>query len=243
MRYFGGKSRLAKKFAPVIAAALIERGGRFVEPFVGGFNVVPALGEAVVEATCSDIHAGLINMYRELRDGRFRPPEFCSEEMYAQLKRMKQNDPLSTFVSFGCSFGGREWGSYGRNKREGGSTLCEQAHRGLLKKATHMDKVLFLSTDYRRLKVPERSVIYADPPYKGTRGYRTGSFDHDEFYEWCERMFIAGHRVFVSEFTIPDRPGWAPVWQIDRRLMQSDRVRTDYLIEVQFPWMQGGTDG
>lgn len=233
MRYFGGKSRLAKRFAPVLATALAENGGRFVEPFVGGFNIVPALGEAVVEATCSDIHAGLINMYRELREGRFCPPEFCSEEMYAQLKRMGQSDPLSTFVSFGCSFGGKEWGSYGRTKC--GSTLCEQAHRGLLRKATYMDRVLFLAADYRVLKIPECSVIYADPPYKGTCGYKTGKFNHEEFYEWCEEMVITGHCVFVSEFTIPDRPGWTPVWQINRRLMQSDRVRTDYLIEVQFP--------
>lgn len=48
-KYLGGKARLVPKFAPILLAALRVAGGgdadraALVEPFMGGFNVVPAL--------------------------------------------------------------------------------------------------------------------------------------------------------------------------------------------------------
>ena len=59
--------------------------------------------------------------------------------------------------------------------------------------------------DYRRLEIEPDSVIYCDPPYKGTAGYgdkgtETAAFDHGDFYRWC-----LGQEglVIISEYGMP----------------------------------------
>ena len=55
------------------------------------------------------------------------------------------------------------------------------------------------------------SLIYCDPPYQGTTGYKTGAFNHEEFFEWCRQMKSKGNIVFVSEYNAPD--DFELVWQ------------------------------
>jgi hypothetical protein len=49
-----------------------------------------------------------------------------------------------------------------------------------------------------------------DPPYKGTTSYKTGTFDHDKFWEWCRDM-SKNNVVFISEYEAPD--DFICVWQ------------------------------
>lgn len=57
-----------------------------------------------------------------------------------------------------------------------------------------------LSMDYRKVPIPGGSVVYCDPPYKGTKKYLC-KFDHDAFYQWAlSRPFP----VFISEYNMPD---------------------------------------
>ena len=53
--------------------------------------------------------------------------------------------------------------------------------------------------DYKSLQIPENSVIYCDPPYKGTAGYLNG-FNHEEFYNWC---LSQKQPIFISEYDMP----------------------------------------
>ena len=55
--------------------------------------------------------------------------------------------------------------------------------------------------DYREVQVLPDSVIYADPPYIGTTGYGKAKFDHEAFYDWCERQTAP---LFISEYTMPE---------------------------------------
>lgn len=236
MQYLGGKARLAKKFAPLIRAALDE-GRTLVEPFVGGFNVLPALGPNYArDAVCSDIHPGLINLYKALQRG-WLPTEIISEQRYAELKAAKEwSNPETAIAAFGCSFGAKEWGGYARNAS--GKNYCAAAARSLMRKQPFMLGVRFMCADYQALKCGHGHVIYADPPYLNTTGY-SSALNHPQFYLWCEEQAHAGARVFVSEFTLPDRPGWVPVWSIERNIMVDSRAlggrtkRTDCLVEVK----------
>lgn len=54
--------------------------------------------------------------------------------------------------------------------------------------------------DYKNVIVPNDSVIYCDPPYKGVGGY-LNDFDHDEFYEWVRNH---DKLIFISEYSMPD---------------------------------------
>ena len=48
-------------------------------------------------------------------------------------------------------------------------------------------------------------VDVCDPPYKGTKQYSTSkNFDYERFYNWCRLMANKGHKVFVSEYYMPE---------------------------------------
>ncbi len=231
MQYLGGKAKLAKHITPILEDALLLSDGSFYEPFVGGFNIVPRIKSAFSAAHCSDSHAGLINMWQAVKNG-WEPPSHVTELDYAAIRLLNDsNDPITAFVAFGVSFGGKEWGGMARNAR--GDNYADRARRSVLHKARCMSRVTFTACDYRMV-TPENAVIYADPPYKGTTGYANGAFNHSEFYEWCEAR-AAANAIFVSEFTVPDREGWEVVLDLPRKTSvrrNNDEVVHDYLIRV-----------
>ncbi len=58
------------------------------------------------------------------------------------------------------------------------------------------------SVDFAEVEIPNDSVVYCDPPYRGTDGYRKAKgFNHERFYEWALRQNVP---VFVSEYTMPE---------------------------------------
>ena len=58
-----------------------------------------------------------------------------------------------------------------------------------------------MCTDYKKCYL-ENCVVYCDPPYEGTTGYKTGAFDHTEFWAWC-RKTAERNSLFVSEYNAP----------------------------------------
>jgi DNA adenine methylase len=241
MQYLGGKPRIAKYLAPFLRDALAECGGRLYEPFVGGYNIMPAIRSAVVKATCADAHPGLPVLYAALRDG-WMPPKELPEYDYDRLKEARDwSDPLTTFAAFGCSFGGMEFGSYAYRVEDSGAVTnyAGNARRKLLRSRATMDVVEFIHTDYRELEIETPSVIYCDPPYVDTTGYKgvdDGAFDHEAFYAWCEELAGRGCRVFVSEFTRPDRENWPIVWSKKRKTksgLTTSTTRDEILMEVR----------
>lgn len=58
------------------------------------------------------------------------------------------------------------------------------------------------SVDFSEVVIPNDSVVYCDPPYRGTEGYRKEKhFNHDRFYDWALRQTVP---VFVSEYAMPE---------------------------------------
>ena len=55
--------------------------------------------------------------------------------------------------------------------------------------------------DYREVEIKPDSVIYADPPYRGTGKYGKAGFDHEAFYDWCEQQTAP---LFISEYQMPE---------------------------------------
>lgn len=201
MQYFGGKSRLGPKLAGVLDLYLWSSKG-LVEPFVGGFNIVPAL-HTRREVICSDVHEGLICMYRAIVSG-WRPPTEISEERYHALKEANdQSNPETAFAAFSCSFAGKEWDGYARNSDQ--TNYAAQAASRLERKRPFIERCHWRCGTYSDNEPPKGGgwLIYCDPPYLQKRGYKTGKFDHVEFYAWCETMVALGNRVLVSEFVAP----------------------------------------
>ena len=58
------------------------------------------------------------------------------------------------------------------------------------------------SVDFEKVEIPSDSVVYCDPPYRGTSSYsKAKGFNHDRFYEWALSQTVP---VFVSEYAMPE---------------------------------------
>ena len=68
-----------------------------------------------------------------------------------------------------------------------------------LEQIQQLERLEMSSSDYRELKIKENSVVYCDPPYKGTAGYLR-EFDHESFYSWARNAIFP---VFISEYQMP----------------------------------------
>lgn len=53
---------------------------------------------------------------------------------------------------------------------------------------------------YDEVDIPKGTVIYCDPPYKGTNCGRYDGFDSDRFHEWAREQ----DNIFISEYQMPD---------------------------------------
>lgn len=235
MKYQGGKSRIVKHLAPFLLEGLSGHGGRLVEPFVGGFNIVPEVSDSITEALCLDIHPGLISLYLALSKG-WVPPCDVTENEYCRLRQERDwSNPMTAFVAFGCSFGGKEWGGYARSRKTTRNYAREGCTR-LLSKVPSIQKCAFENVSYDQLDEPLDALIYADPPYRDTLSYTKTPFDHEKFYLWCEHHARCGSTVLVSEFFVPPRRGWDVIWERERAvtmaLADSNERKTERLILV-----------
>lgn len=182
---------------------------RYLEPFIGGAAVSEKMGRHFKEAHYSDLHAGLIEMWDAVVNDDWEPPSDLTEEDYYRLKESGLS-PLRTFASFACSFGGKEWGGYARSKK---TDYAATGRRSVLRGRAMAGQELTTYThmSYAGLKVRPGDVVYSDPPYADTTGYRVGSFDSADFWAVAQSWAEAGAFVFVSEYNAPE--GWEAVWE------------------------------
>jgi DNA adenine methylase len=207
MKYMGSKARHAKDILPIILAG--RKAGQFyVEPFVGGANTIDKVDGNRIGA---DIHPHLIAMWRAVSDG-WMPPQEVSEDEYNECNNRRRNehgDPILGYVGFVASYAGKWYGGFARDSA-GARDYAAEGFRSAQKQFPKLRGVRFECADYRELDIPPNSIIYCDPPYRGTTGYASGAFDHDYFWHWCGDMHAAGNSVFVSEYEAPE--GWKCVW-------------------------------
>ena len=69
-----------------------------------------------------------------------------------------------------------------------------------LQELQRLERLHFTAIDYRKVEILPNSVIYCDPPYKGTVGY-LDEFDHESFLDWAASQ---PHPVYISEYNIDD---------------------------------------
>lgn len=218
MQYMGGKSRISKQIAEILNSA-IDKNKPFVSLFCGSCAI-----ESKVQADVkilNDKHPYLIAMWQALQNG-WTPPDVVTKEEYYRVKaNMDENPALAGFVGFGCSFGGKWWGGYAKDKR--GDDYCGQAKRGLLKDLVGIQSATFTCLDYRDVEIPDGAVVYCDPPYVNTTGYTVGQFDTNEFWNYM-RQISKRCDVYISEESAPN--DFECIWSKEkvRTLEKSDNV-------------------
>ena len=196
MQYFGGKQRISKQIVEVLNE--YRKGNQpLVEPFVGGCNIISKMNG---ERYCYDINEYLIEMYKAVQNG-WTPPAIITEEEYDYIRNNKDKDkPLTGFVGIGCSYSGKWFGGYARNKT--GRNYCLNAHNSILKQLNEIRDIKFDCKDYKDLEFDD-CLIYCDPPYKDTTKYPIiGEFNTEEFWN-VMRNWSKNNTVIISEYEAP----------------------------------------
>ena len=201
MKYMGSKNRHAKNLLPIILKNR-KKEQWYVEPFVGGFNLIDKVeGNRIA----NDSNKYLISLFKSLQEG-WVPPGIISNDEYLKIKNNKEDYPcnLVGFVGFGCSYSGKWFGGYarGKNKKGNDRNYCDESKRNVLKQVKNIKEVIIYNKNYYELEIPYNSIIYCDPPYQNTTKYNT-DFDHKIFWGWVRNMSNKGHQVYVSEYNAP----------------------------------------
>jgi len=230
MNYMGSKRKIAKHILPIMLA---ERKPNqwWVEPFVGGANVID---KVTGNRLGNDSNEYLIALLTAVRDG-YIPPTNISRELYYSIKYEPQKYPkeLVGFVGAVCSFGGKWFGGYAWNNK--GTNYAEVGSRSLVKQAKNLQGVIFKSKNYLELELPEKSLIYCDPPYQNTSKYKC-DIHHEMFWQWCRIQTKKGHTVFISEYSAPE--DFICVKEISHKII-IDKNRPQARIEKLFIYKGG----
>ena len=237
MQYMGGKTHIAKQVAQHLSPTFGGGGENcFISLFCGSCAVESKV-KGFSSITCNDRHPYLIALLNAVKSG-WQPPDTVSEDEYRFIRQNKDLHPaLTGFVGFGCSFGGKWFGGYARDKY--GRNYAAQASQSLLADMVALMGATFICSDYRSVKIPPGAVVYADPPYANTAGYSGEKFDSDEFWICARLIAETGHKIFVSEQQAP--PGWVAVWEKPfTRTLDRNKSNQFQITEKLFTW--SGTD-
>lgn len=219
MKYMGSKARFTKEILPII---LKDRKPEqwYVEPFAGGMNVIC---EVQGNRIANDKNYHLIEMWKGLVNG-VKYPTYIPKNLYDLARdvyngrlakfnhEMNMTDDMVGWIGWMASFNGRffDGGYSGKTKTR---DYIDEQIRNTLKQLDKLIGTVFTYGDYNIFDIPKNSIIYCDPPYRGTKQYSTSKdFNHDKFFEWCREMSKQGHTLFLSEYQAPD--DFECVWEM-----------------------------
>ena len=209
MKYMGSKNRIAKHLLPIMLAECEKHGiTKWVEPFVGGANMIDKVPDTF-ERVGYDLNPHTIAALVGIRDYVDELPNQVSEDFYKSIKKTEPN-PINSWIRFECSFGARFDEGYARNSA--GANYAQMGLNLALKQSPKIQNVKFICDSYENLSFTN-TLIYCDPPYKGTKWYRKNDvpkLDHDKFFDWCREQ-SKNNVVFVSEYSAPD--DFIEVWR------------------------------
>ena len=202
MIYLGSKRKIAQYIAPIITKD-IEKYNAYIEPFVGGANMIQHIPDTI-KRIGYDINCNVIEALKLIRDNPKSLPQVVSEydyKMYKALYKLGEVHGLIGFVGTVCSFGAKFFGGYARNKKCTNYAL--QGYKNAIKQSPSLKGIEFICSPYDKLEIPKKSIIYCDIPYKGATKYKN-KFDYEKFYKWAILKHKEGHKVFISEYSMPE---------------------------------------
>jgi len=225
--YLGGKDNYPEEFFNIFHAL---RGDRvYVEPFLGFGAVAKCMSNPRI---LSDVNKSLVELIRALRDDIDLPIEVTKDE-YLRLAKTSPS-AVKGWVGFVFSSQSRFFNGFFPPK----SSVVENY---LLRYQREMKALLgaeLLSTSYKKLEIPNNSLVYCDPPYVGTVEYKqTPKFDFFNFWhEWVPDQ-ASKNLVLVSEFFAP--MGFYAIWRMMKKSLKGLRYDNLFVHESQYEQVCG----
>ena len=208
MKYIGSKEKIADGIIALIQREIYNKGiTTYVEPFVGGANVIDKV--VCREKYGYDIDPLVIALHKKATtDPNFinSLPDEITKEYYYQVRDGEFDDWYKASILFFASYNSRAYGGcYGAM-----ATTKDGQVRNYYKEALNNYKaqipllkgIHFECKDYREVEIPDNSLVYCDPPYTNSIGY-CADFDSNAFWDWVREKSKKA-TVIVSEYTAPD---------------------------------------
>lgn len=233
MKYMGSKSRIAKYIVPIIQDYIDRtQPSYYIEPFCGGCNVIDKVKHN--NKLAGDKNYYLIQLLQNLDRLNELPKNFITREYYSDVrddynkKTKKYEDWYIGAIGFLASYNGRFFdGGYAGTSNENGKirNYYDECKRNIEKQTSDLKGIKFFNKDYTYWSKVKNSVIYCDPPYKGTKQFSISTdFDHDKFWRWC-KMMSKDNSVLISEEQAPE--DFEVIWQQEvKRTIKTDNKIT-----------------
>lgn len=222
MHYLGSKARHARDIITITTAN--RRADQiYVEPFVGGGNVINKVPQGAGRIA-NDKNVGMVALLDCLGNKGWVPPEKMTKSEWSKIMKLKLDDldwegkALFAFAATGPTFGSMWAGQWAKDYPGQEGTRYRQARDAALKDAPGLAGIKFSSGSYADLEFPDGSLVYCDPPYIGTTDYagsktkiKVGDslsqnvWKAGPFWRWADDLVIKrGCTVFVSEYRGPE---------------------------------------
>lgn len=210
----GSKARFSKEILAIVLKNRKE-GQHYVEPFVGGCNIIDKVNGLRIG---SDINKYLIAMWKQLQSGWVPQLEITFEDYCEVLKSYRDGseifpDYYTGYIGFAGSYHGKFWAGYSGTITKKSGIITNYPlmfFNNIKKQIPYIQNVRFECCDFRSLVIPSSSIIYCDIPYQGTTEYDK-SFSHKYFWKWCVKQKKIGHEIFISEYSAPS--DFTCVWE------------------------------
>lgn len=236
MKYMGSKNKLAKELVPIIQSYIKEDTVAYLEPFVGGANIIDKINHRVKIG--SDIHKELISLLSYAKLNSDKLPTGITKDEYIAVRDSKDeyDDWYVGLVGFCASYNAKYFGGYaGECQTKNGIRHYDQeAINNLKKQSAFMQDINFYNKsflDYDPNKI-KKYVIYCDIPYKNSTGYETRDFPYYDFYQWCIEM-AKNNTVLISEYDMPTEY-FDVIWEKEHRTFLDNKNNNKIRIEKLF---------
>lgn len=234
MKYIGAKTKIAKDIVPIIQSYIDNNNIElYIEPFVGGFNVIDKIKCKI--RIGSDIDNLVIDLFLECAENPKlldKLPELPTKEHYYDVRdngykyENWYRSAILLFASYNARVYGGCYGAFAKTKDGKIRNYFQEAKRNFEKQLPLLKDIDIYCCDYSMWdSLFGGAVYYCDIPYKQSIGYST-EFNHEEFYDWCEKQTKQGNIVLVSEYEMPESR-FECIWEKQVKTHQNNRNKLD----------------
>ena len=251
MQYMGSKRKFIDIFCPFFQTVIKEFDLQtYIEPFVGSASIISHID--CKNKIGYDKNYPLISLHQKVQSDFDAIPSTGNREWWDKAKEIyKASKGNKDFldksdlkpweigaIEFYSSYskGGFSRGYIGIVKDR--DTYNESYRNAKLEHENPLyDNIEFKwIEDFSKIELPkEKSLIYCDPPYAGTKPYGYAfetKFNHTDFWNWV-REISKDHIVFVSEQNAPE--DFSSIWQ--QEVKRTTNKTNDFVVtEKLFVW-------